>query len=65
MLVFLLLDIKYTYMHVHTIHAYMYIHAYMHTTYIAVFLDHVRTYMISIFIYVHMLICRFTDAHMD
>jgi hypothetical protein len=38
-------------MHIHAIHAYTYIHAYMHITYIAVSLDHIRTYMIYIFMY--------------
>jgi hypothetical protein len=38
-------------MHIHAIRAYSYIHAYLHITYIAVFLDHIRTYMIYIFIY--------------
>jgi hypothetical protein len=34
----------------------------MHSTYIAVYLDHIRTYMISKSIYVHILICKFTDG---
>ncbi len=43
------------------IHAIRTIHAYTYSTYIAVYLDHIRTYTISDFIYIHILLGRFTD----
>ncbi len=58
------LKYTYTYIHIHAVHGYTYIQAYTQTslqsTYIAVYLDHIRLYMISDSIYVN--ICRFTDG---
>ncbi len=59
------LDLKYTYIYIdiHTVRGYItYTHAYTQSTYIAVFLDQIRSYIISNSIYVHILICRITDV---
>ncbi len=49
----------YIYRQIHTIRT---IDAYTYSTYIAVSLDHIRTYKISNFIYIHILLCRITDV---
>ena len=51
----------YTYIYIQYVHIRVYIQ-YTYCTYIAVYFDHIRTYMISNFIYWHILTCRFTDA---
>ncbi len=51
---------KYTYIYIH-IYEIRTIHACTYSTYIAVYLDHIRTYTTSNFIYIHVLICWFTN----
>ena len=54
----------YTYIYLQYVHISLYIQ-YTNCTYIAVYLDHIRTYMISNFIYWLLLTSRFTDVSSD